>query len=453
MSEPAADFVPPMPVPAAQPPSALMGLLRARRDVLSVFSAEAYRRQVFTARLPGRLIVVANAPEVVREVFVTRHETYQRKSSFLEDALRPVVGGSSFIAWGDDWAEKRQAISPPLHPSGLAQFHSCFVQAAEETAEDFARAEGAVDVAAAFAAGITRVLLLAVFGPSVPREEATFIAETFTAYQDAAEVVDLLGLMGLPDLLGWLTRRRAGGLARTLRARVARLIEAAGPQGGTPLLAALRDARRADGTPVLTGERLLDEVVMFLLAGSEGAAITLTWTAMLAALHPVTAERMGAELDAQPPGPPGFAALGGLAFTRAVIQESMRLYPPVAVFARQALRADRIRRWDVKPGDIVLAVPWLLHRHEALWDAPHAFRPERFLGDAPRQRPRFAYLPFGIGPRICAGAAFGMAEVTVFAATLFRRFRFTLAPGFTPRPNCRLALRPRGGMHLRIAPR
>jgi cytochrome P450 len=441
MSAPAADFIPPMPAPAWRPPSALGGLLRARRDVLSIFPADAYRRQVMTTRLPGRMILVANTPEVVRDVFVAKHAIYQRKSRFLEDALRPVIGGSCFIAWGDDWAERRAAISPPIHPSGIAQFHPCFVQAAEETAEDFFRADGPVDVASAFATGITRVLLLSVFGAGVPREEAAVIAETFTAYQDAAEVVDLFGLMGLPDVLGWLTRRRAGRLAAALRGRVARLLDAPGP--GTPLLAALRGA--------LHGEALLDEVVMFLLAGAEGAAITLTWTVMLAALHPATAERMAAEL---PAAPPAFSDLAGFAFTRAVIQESMRLYPPVAVFARQALKPDRIRRWDVREGDIVLAVPWLLHRHEQLWEAPHAFRPERFLGeDASRRRPRFAYLPFGIGPRICAGAAFGMAEVSAFAAILFRRFRFALAPGFTPRPNCRLALRPKGGMRMVVTPR
>lgn len=444
----ALDFIPPMPAMPDQARVGLRAVLRARRDVLSLFPAEAYSRQVFTARLPGRLMLFANTPEVVRDVFVTRHDTYQRKAALLEDALRPVVGGSCFIAWGDDWAERRQAISPPIHPSGLAQFHPCFVQAAEETAEDLARADGPVDVAAAFATGISRVLLLAVLGPAIPREEARVIAETFTAYQDAAEVVDLFRLMGLPDLLGWLTHRRARRLAAALRARIARLLDAAGE--GTPLLAALRGAKREDGTPVLSGERLLDEVVMFLLAGAEGAAITLTWTAMLAALHPPTADRMAEEL---PAAPPAFADLPGFAYTRAVIQEAMRLYPPVAVFARQAVKPDRIRRWDIAPGDLVFAVPWLLHRHEALWEAPHAFRPERFLGDAPRRRARFSYLPFGIGPRVCAGAGFGMTEVSVFAAILFRRFRFALAPGFVPQPNCRLALRPKDGMRLVVTPR
>ncbi|MEO3475789.1 cytochrome P450 [Roseomonas sp. CAU 1739] len=439
-----ADFIPPMPPRAAGAPSALGGLLRARRDVLSIFPADAYRRQVFTTRLPGRLILVANAPQVVREVFVTKHETYQRKARFLEDALKPVIGGSCFIASGEEWSERRDAISPPIHPSGIAQFHRAFVQAAETCAEAFAGATGPVDAAAAYAAAISHVLLLAVFGDAATPEEARLIAETFTAYQEEAEVVDLLALMGLPDLLGWWTKRRALRLAADIRTRVARLMDRVGPDGGTPLLKALR------ASPALTGEHLLDEVVMFLLAGAEGAAITLTWTTMLAALHPATADRMAAEL---PEDVSDLSALMALPFTRAVIQESMRLYPPVAVFARQATQPDRIRRWDIREGDLVLAVPWLLHRHETLWEAPNAFRPERFLGDAARQRPRFAYMPFGVGPRICAGAAFGMAEVTVFAAVLFRRFRFSLAPGFAPRPNCRLALRPKGGMMVTIGRR
>jgi cytochrome P450 len=233
-----ADIIPPMPARPAREPSAIAGLLRARRDVLSIFPADAYRRQVFTTRLPGRLILVANTPEVVREVFVTKHETYQRKARFLEDALRPVVGGSCFIAAGDDWAEKREAVSPPIHPSGLAQFHPCYIEAAAACADAFARAEGPVDVAAAYAAAISHVLLLAVFGKAATADEARVIAETFTAYQDAAEVVDLFGLIGWPDMVGWLTRRRARGLAATLRRRVARLIDAAGPEGGTPLLRA-----------------------------------------------------------------------------------------------------------------------------------------------------------------------------------------------------------------------
>ena len=123
------------------------------------------------------------------------------------------------------------------------------------------------------------------------------------------------------------------------------------------------------------------------------------------------------------------------------------------LLTRATLEPVQLAGVDVPAGALLIMSPWLLHRHEALWEAPNAFRPERFLGEAARQRPRFAYLPFGIGPRICAGAAFGMTEVMVFAAVLFKRFRFAIAPGFTPRPNCRLALRPKGGMRMVIARR
>jgi cytochrome P450 len=191
---------------------------------------------------------------------------------------------------------------------------------------------------------------------------------------------------------------------------------------------------------------------MLLLAGSETAANTLTWTLYLLAAHPETERRVREEL-APLPAQPGPDALAPLAFTRAVLQEAMRLYPPVAVLSRQALAPDRIRRWSLRPGDTVICVPWLLHRHAEWWENPHAFLPERFLPEAARRQPKFTYMPFGLGPRVCAGAAFGMAEMQVFLAVLLRRLVFSVPEGFAPRPFCRLTLRPAGGMPLRVAVR
>jgi cytochrome P450 len=197
---------------------------------------------------------------------------------------------------------------------------------------------------------------------------------------------------------------------------------------------------------------VVNEIGMLLLAGSETAANTLTWTLYLLAAHPETARRVREELAALP-AVPGTEDLGPLVFTRAVLQEAMRLYPPVAVLSRQALAADRIRRWAVRPGDTVMCVPWLLHRHADCWERPHAFLPERFLPEAAKRQPKFTYMPFGLGPRVCAGAAFGMAEMQVFLGVLLRRLMFSVPDGFTPRPFCRLTLRPAGGMTLRVARR
>lgn len=451
--EAAADFVPPMPRPPAQPWRWLPSLILGRGDILRAFTEDAYRRQVIPLRLPGRGLVIANHPDVVRHVFVARAENYERKSWFMEQALEPVVGDSLFINHGEAWAERRAVIAPALHPSRIAAFHPHFVRAAEELAEDLARAApGPVDVAPLFAAATTRVMMLCLFGEAAPREAAAAVAEAFAAYQAAAESVDLRYLLGLPPWLAGRQSRRARLAAARLRALVAQAL-AAVPEPAPPLLAAMRAARRPDGTPVMDAGALANEVAMMLLAGSETSATAMTWAAYLIAAHPATAAALEEELAALPPGAPDAEQAAGLTFARAVLSEAMRLYPPVAVLSRRARAADRIRRFEIRPGDTVMAVPWLLHRHAMWWDRPHAFIPERFLPEAARRQPKFTWIPFGIGPRICAGAAFGMAEMLVFLAVLLRRFRLGVPKGWAPAPQCRLTLRPKQGMRLLLAAR
>lgn len=449
----AADFVPPMPRAPAQSWRWLPSLVLGRGDILRAFTEDAYRRQVIPLRLPGRGLLIANHPDVVRHVFVTNAANYQRKSWFMEQALGPVVGDSLFINHGPAWAERRAVIAPALHPSRIAAFHPHFVRAAEEMAEDLARAApGPVDVAPAFAAATTRVMMLSLFGEQVPREAAAAVAQAFAAYQAAAEGVDLRYLFGLPPWLAGRQNRRARTAAAHLRALIADCV-AAVPEPAPPLLAAMRAARREDGTPVLDAAALANEVAMMLLAGSETSATAMTWAAYLIAAHPATAAALEAELAALPPGAPDPGQAASLTYARAVLHEAMRLYPPVAVLSRQAQAPDRIRRFAVRAGDTVMAVPWLLHRHAMWWDRPHAFLPERFLPEAARRQPKFTWIPFGVGPRICAGAAFGTAEMLVVFATLLRRFRFGVPGGWAPAPQCRLTLRPKDGMRLLITRR
>jgi cytochrome P450 len=193
---------------------------------------------------------------------------------------------------------------------------------------------------------------------------------------------------------------------------------------------------------------------MLLLAGSETSANALAWALYLVARHPPTLERLRAEHAAVLGGrPPAADEINSLPFTKAVLQEAMRLYPPVPYLSRQAAGPDHIRHIAVRPGDTVLAMPWLLHRNERLWDAPHAFRPERFMPDAPRKPPRFGYVPFSLGPRVCAGAAFAMAEMVVLLSVLLQRLDFSAEGCPAPQPRAKLSLRPRNGVVLEIKPR
>ena len=444
-------FIPPMPAPRESPPGPIELVRLLRRNLLDLFLERTYRSQVIAVRLLGRRAIVVNSPELVREVFVLKHETYGRKSRFMEAALRPVVGDSLFINHGPVWAERRPAVAGPLHPSGVGAFHPLFVQAAEEMSELWMRnADGpARDISLDLAAATTRVVMLATFGPGTPAAASESLARDFAAYQETVESLDLLSLLGLPEWLPSMQRRAALGRARRMRALIEALIATA-TEGG--LLGALRGARREDGSPLLDGAALLNEAAMLLLAGSETSANALTWALYLAFGHPPTLARLRAEAEAVlgSRSAPEAADLPALPFTRAVVQEALRLYPPVAILSRQATAPDRIRRWEVKPGTTVACIPWLLQRHATLWKEPHAFLPERFLPDAPKP-PRFAYLPFGVGPRVCAGAAFGQAEMAVFLATLVRRFDLSVAPGHRVMPRLRLTLRPAGGMRMLIA--
>ena len=456
MSQQATDavgFVPPMPTPRDRLPGPLTLLRHLREDVLGVLTERTYRTQVLNFRLLSRRMLVINHPELVREVFVRRHETYQRKSRFMEQALAPVIGDSLFINHGEAWAERRAAVAAPLHPSATDGFHPLFVQVAEELAACWEEAAGGPprDIAPDLAAATARVVMRAVFGPEVPTEGAVALARDFAVYQDAVESLDLLHLLGLPDWVPSWQRRTARAAAGRIRALVAQLLQAAPAAGG--LHARLAAARREDGTTLLQGEALLNEIAMMLLAGSETSANALCWVLYIASAHAPTRARLRAEADAvlgdrPAPGP---ADLPALPYARAVIQEAMRLYPPVAVLSRQALAPDRIRRFEVPRGTMVACVPWLLHRNPDVWDAPHEFRPERFL--AATKPNRFAYLPFGIGPRICAGAAFGMAESTVLLTVLLRRLDLAVAPGHRVMPRLRLTLRPAGGMPMLLTRR
>jgi len=436
------DLPPPMPRIPTRAAAGLLGLLRARGDILSAFPEEAYRREVFTLRLPRRLLLVANHPDVVRDIFVLRHETYQAKSASMVRALEPVIGDSLFINHGAVWERRRAAIAPALHLAGLAAFEAPFTTAAEALAAGFAAGGEEVEVGAPLAAATARVMMLAMFGAGSPPAAAEALAAGFSAYQQAAEHLDLLDLLGLPALFGRGQGRRARAHAASLRAMVTTALSSV--TAPTPVMQALRTAAGD------SAEALVNEAAMMLLAGSETAGNALTWTLWLLATHAGPRALVLAEIDRLPPGAPDVGMLTALPYTRMVLYEAMRLYPPVPVLSREALAPGRIRRWEVPTGSVVLAVPWLIHRHSAWWEAPHSFRPERFSPEAARLQPKFTWLPFGVGPRVCAGAAFGMAEMLVFLAVLLRRFEFAPAPGFVPRPRARLTLRPEAGMRLRL---
>ena len=186
-------------------------------------------------------------------------------------------------------------------------------------------------------------------------------------------------------------------------------------------------------------------IVSFIGAGHETTANALTWSLYLLSTAPDVRAAVEAEADAQNCGAFDLAAFP---MTRAVVEEAMRLYPPVALLSRQAVEADEVSGRAIPAGSVVAISPWVLHRHRALWSAPDEFRPERFLPGAREAVDRFAYLPFGVGPRVCIGTSFALQEAVIVLAALARRVRLDYAGAAPPEPVQRITLRPKAGMPM-----
>jgi cytochrome P450 len=216
-------------------------------------------------------------------------------------------------------------------------------------------------------------------------------------------------------------------------------------------LIAARDEQTGGG---MTAQEVRDQVITIFLAGHETTAMAMTWTWFLLSQHPAEEAKLHAELDAVLGGRvPNHDDLSKLTYTRMVVEESMRIYPPVHTMARQAKADDILVGRRIPKGSTVMIVPWLLHRHVKLWENPGRFDPERFSQERSSTRARFSYLPFGGGKRICIGAAFALAEATILLATLAQRYSLRVVPGHPVEPQGLITLRARHGMKMLLTPR
>jgi cytochrome P450 len=448
------DFIPPYPQRPRKPLSAFSRLRLARRNVLAIWEDRCFEWDFFSARLLSRMLFVCNSPDTVVAAFIDRHESFERKSPQMRHALAPLIGDGLFISDGEIWRHRRRVVAPIVHVSQLPSFAPLIVRAANETADRWAGlAQRAPLNALAEMAGLTaEIISRTVFGRHLGAEQANEIVSAFSAYQHRIGQLDLAYLVGFPD---WLPRFHFPAIRRAAR-RIHKVLDEI-----------IRGARKrlADGEPSMirllleaqdaeTGARLDDtavrnEAAVIFMAGHETTANSLAWTWYLLSQAPEVEDRLHAELAQVLRGRlPSLEDVPKLIYTRAVFEEAIRLYPPVPVLARQALHDERIRGRQIAAGSLVLVVPWLLHRHRKYWERPDHFMPDRFLPENAGNLVRHAYLPFSTGPRICAGAAFGLTEAILCLATLAQRARLRLAPDAAVEPVCRLSLRP--GNDLRM---
>src|SRR6266550_537309 len=418
---------PPRP-PRASEHMTFFGWMTARRtSALGAWGQRAYEEDIIRGRLFGRSSFTVNTPDAIRHVLVDNYENYTRTPVGLR-VLRPILGQGVLIAEGRAWKHQRRTLSPAFTPRAVTTLVPHMLAATDETiAKLQAACGGPVDLREAMQRMTLEIAGRTMFSFEMGRHGPAlrdFVME-YGARLARPHFLDLLLPLGWPspqDFSRARFRKRWTSFVAMLMAerRAAGKNEGAPPRDLFDLMVAARDPETGNA---FTDEQLGDQVATMILAGHETTATTLFWSLYLLALDPTSQDQLAAEVQSVTVN--GALDLERLKFTRAVVDETMRLYPPVFLIARAAAGPDTIAGRPVKNKDVILIAPWLLHRHEKLWRDPNAFIPSRFMPGAPPPD-RFAYLPFGVGARVCIGAHFALVEATLALARVIGAFRVEL---------------------------
>jgi cytochrome P450 len=393
-----------------------------------------------------------NHPDHAKHVLSDNSANYVKGIGLIQ--AKRVLGEGLLTSEGDLWRRHRRLIQPSFHRDRMTEFADVVVEEARRMLARWRSGPGRVNVVREMTdltlGVLGRTLLSAELGPHQA------LGDAFEVAQDQA-MFEMVTLGVVPHWLPTPRNRRFRQARTYLEGLVADMVadrEARSDAADDDMLGRLLSDYRDEPDAALKKRRLRDELITILLAGHETTASTLSWTWYLMDRHPDVAERMHAEaVEVLGGRDPGYADMHALPYTGMVIQEAMRLYPPVWILPRRAIGADVIDGYEVPRGADVLVCPYTLHRHPEFWTDPERFDPERFGGDLVRARHRYAYIPFGAGPRFCVGNNLGMMEAVLVAAMVAREFQLAVPPGREVVAEPMLSLRARGGLPMTLTPR
>ena len=463
VTDPAALFCPAYPRPRPGRIASWLMFFRARKSWMHSLFERSYRMKMGEVHLFGRHVYMVNEPAWVRHVMVDAVAQYP-KHALLGKALEPLLGASIFTTNGAQWARQRKMMNPAFEQARVAVAFPLMLQAAQAMVQ---RLDAQPDVEIEMTHVTADIIFRTILSTPMEGVDARRIFAAFAEFQELAPRLAMPVIYGLnwllPLLVPFWQVRRSRRAAAEIRGLLGRLIrprfdahrarQAAGreAEADSPrdILASLLDARdEASGEP-MPFEEALDEVAMLFLAGHETSASALTWALHLLANAPDVQRRVQDEVDRVLAGrAPTADDLRDLEFTRQVFRETLRLFPPVGFFAREAQAPDTMRDKPIPPGAAIVISPWLIQRHRELWSHPDAFDPDRFATQAGRESMKNAYLPFGLGQRVCIGATFALQEATLLLAMLAQRYRFEPVAGHVPEPVGRITIRSANGVKL-----
>jgi cytochrome P450 len=437
--------------PPLKPASFLATVRSTKGNPFEIIPLQAYEQPCYLSKWLLGAVLMVNDPEGVRRVLLDNVANYP-KEKLGDEFFTAMFGEGLLSAPGPKWRNHRKVMAPSFGTRTVDSYAPAMVETTVAFAKhwDTLPESAELDIAAEMKALTLKIICRTMFS-SDAEELAELAGEALEFVQASLEfgVLDVLPVLG-----PWRIRRKQDAIRahfKSMDAAIHRLIgerEKIRNEAPKDFLTRLVAAKDPDDGAGLNAAEVRDEVVTIFMAGHETTAVTMTWVWYLLSQHPAEEAQLHEELDAVLGGRmPTVEDRPNLPYARMVIEEAMRVYPPApGLSLRQAKEADEICGFKVTPGLHILVAPWILHRHRRLWDDPERFDPTRFSKELSEKRPRFAYLPFGGGPRICIGATLAMTEAILILAVLAQRFRLRLKEDQQVTMQTRITLRPKNGL-------
>lgn len=448
-------YRPPAPVPQGPVRGLIRAMLSGERDLLSLMPEPAYTTRVGKLGRSRRGIILVNEPAHVARVLADPDGVFP-KNDLLVGALEALVGQSSFVANGAVWRRQRRMIDPAFSHMRINRAFDAMqtgVDAYETQLDDAARTGTPISLDAAMSQLTADIICRTIFTQSLASQTARDVFTQFGQFERSVANTEIRRLLFGRPFARIPQSPAVLEACRRIRAHLGDLLDPRlapdAPQIDDIVGAVIAATDSDTGLP-FTREELIDQIGVFFLAGHETTASVLTWIFFILSQNPATAERMRAEVDhAAGQGPVLLEHTKQLGFIRNVFREAMRLYPPITFIPRVAERDTEVAGIPAPRGTMIMIAPWTIHRSPNNWANADRFDPDRFSGEI---QPG-SYIPFGLGPRVCVGAAFATVEATLILARLVRRYDFTPDNPKTVRPVARLTTKPAHEIMVRVTRR
>ncbi|MBV9250983.1 MAG: cytochrome P450 [Acetobacteraceae bacterium] len=419
--------MPPRPAPPSRPLPFRAFLRVIRSNALTMWTEEAYERDVLARRFLGRSNILLNSPAAIHHVLVDNYANYRRSPASIR-ILKPITGHGLLLSEGESWKLQRRTVAPALAPRVMPMLARHIARTTQEQVALMAAKAGPVDLLGAMQLLALEVAGRAMFSLEMQNYGAAMrgLLAEYGVRLSRPNLFDILLPAWFPTLRDLRRRRFQARWMRLMEQIMRERLSQPEPETPRDLFDLLRGARDPETGQGFSPRELRDQLATLILAGHETTAVTIFWALTLLAQDQAEQQRVAAEAhDLGISEENAGSLLSRLARTRAVVSETLRLYPPAFTIVRQAIGPDRCAGIEIPRGSIVMIAPWVLHRHHHLWCEPDSFDSDRFMPGAPAPA-RFAYLPFGAGPRVCVGAQFALTEATLVLAAVIQRFQVIL---------------------------